>query len=83
MKAFQAPYERATGAFLLHLLSILILIGFFKKDQYKSAQYTLNRYTLANITGPTRKRHYDFLSDHADDALQRRNPVFRQLGLRA
>jgi hypothetical protein len=39
----------ATDAFLLHLLSTLIVIGFSKKDQYKSAQYTLNLYTPANI----------------------------------
>jgi hypothetical protein len=82
MKAFQSPCGTATDAFLLQVPSIFIVIGFSKKNQYKSAQHTLNLYSPAQTTiGLKRKRHNDFLPDYAAYALQCRYPVFRQLGL--
>ncbi len=54
MKAFQAHCRVAIDTFLLLSLSTLIAVGFSQKDQYKSAQYTLNLYAPANTTGSTR-----------------------------
>jgi hypothetical protein len=83
MKAFQHSCEMTTETFLPRLPSTFIVIGFSEKDQYKSAQHTLNLYAPAHTTGLKRKRHNDFLPDYAADALQRRHAVFRQLRFRA
>jgi len=49
MKAFQPSFHAQIDTFLLHLLAIVFVIGFLKKDQYKSRQYTLNMYAPVYI----------------------------------